>query len=95
MHFEKSDIDKIAWLARLQISTDDVTEYASELSTIFTLVEEMQQVDTAAIEPLAHPLELTARLRDDVVTETSQRELLQSIAPSVADNHYLVPRVIE
>ncbi len=95
MQFDKSDIDKIAWLARLSIAENDVAGYASELSTIFGLVEQMEAVDTDAIDPLAHPLELTARLREDKVTETDQREKFQSIAPAVKAGHYLVPRVIE
>ncbi len=95
MQFDKADIDKIAWLARLAISTDDVTEYARDLSKIFSLVEQMNQVDTGNIEPLAHPLEMSARLREDIVTESSQRDHFQSVAPAVSNGYYLVPRVIE
>lgn len=95
MQFDKSDIDKIAWLARLAISTEDVAGYARDLSKIFSLVEQMNRVDTGNIEPLAHPLEMSARLRNDVVTESSQRDLFQSVAPAVSNGYYLVPRVIE
>ena len=95
MQFDKSDIDKVAWLARLSISANDVSGYAHDMSNIFSLVEQMDQVKTGNIEPLAHPLELSARLRQDQVTETSQREKFQSIAPSVSNGYYLVPRVIE
>lgn len=95
MQFDKSDIDKIAWLARLAISTEDVAGYARDLSKIFSLVEQMNRVDTGNIEPLAHPLEISTRLRDDVVTESSQRDLFQSVAPAVSNGYYLVPRVIE
>ena len=95
MALDKKDIEKIAWLARLDITPADVPGYARDLSSILGLVEQMTQVDTAHIEPLAHPLDLNARAREDVVTETNQREHFQQYAPAVANGHYLVPKVIE
>ena len=95
MSLEKSDIDKIAWLARISISEEDTPNYLHDVSNILELVEKMNNVDTDNIEPLAHPLEITARLRDDKVTETDQRKHFQKIAPAVDNGHYLVPKVIE
>ena len=59
------------------------------------MIDAMQAVDTAGVEPLAHPLEATQRLRADVVSETNQREAYQAIAPAVENGLYLVPKVIE
>ncbi len=95
MSLDKSDIDKIAWLARISISEEDTPNYLQDVSNILELVEKMNNVDTDNIEPLAHPLEITARLRDDKVTETNQRSHFQEIAPAVDNGHYLVPKVIE
>ncbi|HSR62351.1 MAG TPA: Asp-tRNA(Asn)/Glu-tRNA(Gln) amidotransferase subunit GatC [Gammaproteobacteria bacterium] len=95
MSLDKSDIEKIAWLARLSISVEEIPKYSKELNNILDLVEQMNGVDTANIEPMAHPLEITARLREDRVTESNQRERFQAIAPAVENGHYLVPRVIE
>ena len=95
MSLNKSDIDKIAWLARLSIAEDDIPNYARDLSSILGLIEQMNTVDTSDIEPLAHPLEITARLRKDKITESDQREHFQAIAPDVDKGHYLVPKVIE
>jgi aspartyl-tRNA(Asn)/glutamyl-tRNA(Gln) amidotransferase subunit C len=95
MLLSKSDIDKIAWLARLAIAENDVPNYTRDLSNILNLVEQMEQVDTGAIQALAHPLEIPARLRPDEIRETSQRDHFQQIAPAVKDGHYLVPKVIE
>lgn len=95
MSLDKSDIDKIAWLARFSISEEDIPNYLHDVSNILKLVEKMNSVNTDNIEPLAHPLEITARLRDDKVTETDQREHFQKIAPVVDNGHYLVPKVIE
>jgi aspartyl-tRNA(Asn)/glutamyl-tRNA(Gln) amidotransferase subunit C len=95
MSLDKSDIDKIAWLARISISEEDTPNYIHDVSNILELVEKMNNVDTDNIEPLAHPLEITARLREDKVTETDQRTHFQEIAPAVDNGHYLVPKVIE
>jgi aspartyl-tRNA(Asn)/glutamyl-tRNA(Gln) amidotransferase subunit C len=67
----------------------------TKLTGILELIEQMQAVDTKGIEPMSHSQDVTQRLRDDVVTETNQRELYQSIAPAVEEGLYLVPKVIE
>ncbi len=95
MSLDKSDINKIAWLARLRIAEEDIPNYLHDVSNILKLVKKMNDVDTDNIEPLAHPLELTARLRSDKVTETNQRTHFQKCAPSVDNGYYLVPKVIE
>jgi aspartyl-tRNA(Asn)/glutamyl-tRNA(Gln) amidotransferase subunit C len=59
------------------------------------LVEQMSQVDTSDIEPMAHPLDQSQRLRTDVVLESNQRDALQKNAPAIEDGLFLVPRVID
>ncbi len=95
MSLDKSDIDKIAWLARLSISEADIPNYIHDVSNILDLVEKMNSVNTDNIEPMSHSLEITARLREDKVTEIDQRAHFQEIAPAVDNGHYLVPKVIE
>ncbi|MES9857525.1 MAG: Asp-tRNA(Asn)/Glu-tRNA(Gln) amidotransferase subunit GatC [Sedimenticola sp.] len=95
MSLERSDIEKIAHLARLAVSEDELNSVASDLSNILNLVERMSAVDTTGVEPMAHPLHMVQRLREDVVTEGDQRELFQSIAPETEEGLYLVPKVIE
>ena len=63
MSLDKSEVQKIAWLARLSIDEQDISTYSDELSNILGLVESMNSVDTDGISPIAHPLDLTARLR--------------------------------
>lgn len=92
---EKTDIERIAHLARLQIADADVDDYVRNLSDILGFVEQMDDVDTSKVEPMAHPLDATQRLRQDVVTETDQREKFQAIAPQTEAGLYLVPKVIE
>lgn len=90
-----SDVKKIAHLARLAVAGQDIPAYARNLSNIMGLVEQMNAVDTRGVTPMAHPLELPARLRPDQISETNQRDLFQSIAPQVEAGLYLVPKVIE
>ncbi len=95
MSLDASAVKQIAHLARLGIDESAVPEYARNLSDILDFVEQMSTVDTDGVTPLAHPLDMTQRLRTDEVTETDQRERFQSIAPATDAGLYLVPRVIE
>ena len=95
MTLTPEEIRNIANLARLHIDENEVGRYQEDLSRILEFVEQMNAVDVAGIEPMAHPQELLQRLRTDEVTEKDQREKFQSIAPATRDGLYLVPKVIE
>lgn len=89
------DVKRIAHLARLAVSEDEATEVLVQLNGIFGLIEEMQAVSTAGIDPMSHAQNVVLRLREDVVSEGDQHELFQSMAPQVEAGLYLVPKVIE
>lgn len=95
MSLKTEDVKNIAHLARLAISEDAVDDYARDLSNILDLVDQMNQVDTDDVQPMAHPMDVAQRLRPDEVTETNQRDKFQSIAPDVEAGLYRVPKVIE
>jgi aspartyl-tRNA(Asn)/glutamyl-tRNA(Gln) amidotransferase subunit C len=95
MSLLKEEVEKIAHLARISLNEQDIPAYTRNLSDILAFVEQMIKVDTADIVPMAHPLDATARLRADIVSETNQRDDFQSIAPQVEAGLYLVPKVIE
>lgn len=95
MSLSKEDVEKIAHLARIALTDEDIPAYASNLSNILGLVDQMEQVDTSGITPMAHPQALSARLRPDEVTASDQHELFQEHAPQVEAGLYLVPKVIE
>jgi aspartyl-tRNA(Asn)/glutamyl-tRNA(Gln) amidotransferase subunit C len=65
------------------------------LNQVFGLIESLQAVDTAGVEPMTHALELALRLRPDTVTESDRRDDYQQGAPAVERGLYLVPKVIE
>jgi aspartyl-tRNA(Asn)/glutamyl-tRNA(Gln) amidotransferase subunit C len=95
MSLSLDDVKRIANLARIEVSADEASTALAQLSGIFDLIQQMQAVDTSAIEPVSHAQDLMQRLRPDIVTEIDQRELFQSIAPQVEAGLYLVPKVIE
>lgn len=95
MSLSNDEVEKIAYLARLQIDAGDIAQYAQDLSGILALVEQMEAVDTTGVEPMAHPQDVTQRLRDDEVTETNQRDKFQKIAPLTESGLYLVPKVLD
>lgn len=95
MALDRTDVEKIAHLARLQIDEQDIPQYTETLSDILDLVNQMQAVDTTDIEPMANSLDAVQRLRADVVTETDSRDKLQSVAPAVEVGLFQVPKVIE
>lgn len=95
MSVEQSDIEKIAILSRIRVPENDIPEVADRINDILAMVDKMQAVDTADIEPMANPLDAVQRLREDTVTEINQRDSFQAIAPNADEGLYLVPKVIE
>jgi aspartyl-tRNA(Asn)/glutamyl-tRNA(Gln) amidotransferase subunit C len=88
-------VQRIAHLARIEVSEAEALTTQSHLNGIFQLIEQMQAVDTAGVEPMAHAQDLSQRLRPDCVTETDRRAAFQAVAPEVDGGLYLVPKVIE
>lgn len=95
MALDKSEVEKIAHLARLHISASEAAEVSSRITDILTLIDQMQSVDTDSVEPLAHPLDVVQRLRADEITEKNQRDELQTLTPNTQDGLYLVPKVLD
>ena len=94
MSIDSSTVENIAHLCRLHLTPAEKKEAADGISAILDLIDQMQSVNTYAVEPLAHPFDSVQRLRDDVVTEEDQRGALQALAPSTARGLFLVPKVI-
>ena len=95
MALDKSEVEKIAKLARLHISAAGADEVANRITDILALIDQMQSIDTESVEPMAHPLDVVQRLRVDEITESDRREELQTLAPETQGGLYLVPKVIE
>jgi aspartyl-tRNA(Asn)/glutamyl-tRNA(Gln) amidotransferase subunit C len=99
MSLSDDQVHRLAHLARIAIRPEESAGLIERLNRVLGLIDQLKAADTAGIEPMAHPLDALLpqgqRLRPDGVTETDQRELFQSVAPSVQEGLYLVPKVIE
>ena len=95
MSLTLEQVRRVAQLARIEIDETEAEGTLGQLNGIFSLIEQMQAVDTRGVEPMAHAQDLSQRLRADAVTETDRRESYQAVAPEVEDGLYLVPQVIE
>jgi aspartyl-tRNA(Asn)/glutamyl-tRNA(Gln) amidotransferase subunit C len=95
MALSPNEVASIAHLARLAISKRDIPRYTDNLSRILDFVAQLEKVDTNSVVPMAHPLDMSQRLREDAVIEADQRNLYQKNAPQVEAGLYIVPKVIE
>ena len=95
MSLDKEQVQHIAMLARLKLTDDEYAESVEKLSKIVDFVDQLSQADTAAVVPMAHPLDTAQRLRPDAVTEANNRDHYQENSPATADGFYLVPKVLE
>lgn len=99
MELQPDDLKRLARLARIAVSDNDVMQLQSQLNGIFGLIDALQAVDTRGIEPLSHPLDvvqpMAQRLRDDRVTEIDQRNANLANAPAQENGLFLVPKVLE
>ncbi|MEF8731870.1 MAG: Asp-tRNA(Asn)/Glu-tRNA(Gln) amidotransferase subunit GatC [Candidatus Accumulibacter meliphilus] len=98
MSLTLEQVHRVAHLARIEISDGEAQGTLGQLNEIFSLIEEMQAVDTQGVEPMAHAQDVAQRLRADRVTESgqsAQRKAFQEVAPETEAGLYLVPKVIE
>ena len=96
MNLTRQDVEKIAHLARLNITEQEMPVYVTSLSSIVNFVDELSRAETGAVLPMAHPLDgQHQRLRADAVTQSDHHLKFQGNAPSVQAGLYVVPRVIE
>ncbi|HEX8986638.1 MAG TPA: Asp-tRNA(Asn)/Glu-tRNA(Gln) amidotransferase subunit GatC [Rhodocyclaceae bacterium] len=95
MSLTHDDVRRIARLARIETSHDEVERTRGQLNDILGFIEQLQSVNTQGIEPMSHAVDVVQRLREDRVTETDRHAEFQAIAPETEAGLYLVPKVIE
>ena len=98
MPINESDIEKIAQLAHLEISREEVTMFAPQIAAIVAYVEQLKEVDTSNVEPALGGLtpegERTDSTRDDVVSPSLGQKLALAEAPDPAAGHFRVPKIL-
>jgi aspartyl-tRNA(Asn)/glutamyl-tRNA(Gln) amidotransferase subunit C len=99
MSLTPDQLQRIATLARIDVSADELRGVTERLNRVLGLIDQLQSVDTQGIAPMSHALDaqlsVRQRLRPDEVTEADRREDFQKGAPLVENGLYLVPKVIE
>lgn len=95
MSLSIEDIKKVAKLAQISLTDDQIDHLRDDLERTLGIASAMNRVDTTNITPMAHPSDTRQPLREDKVTETNLRETYQNIAPNVQSGLYIVPKVIE
>jgi aspartyl-tRNA(Asn)/glutamyl-tRNA(Gln) amidotransferase subunit C len=91
----RDQVQHIATLARLKLADAELDDVVDKLSRIVDFVDQLQAARTDDVLPMAHPLNMSQRLRADEVTEPNERDRIQKNASRVENGYYLVPKVIE
>ena len=92
---DKKTVTTISYPSRLKIDGKKEEKIVKDLSNIIEFVDQLNDADTSNVEPLANPLEKTAKTRVDEVTAKNLKKELLQIAPSSNEDYFLVPRVVE
>ncbi len=95
MSIREDNVEKIAKLARLTLSPEELAAFTNDLNNILGLVDQMTSITTDDVSPLAHPHDALQPLRKDLVTESNERDQFQALAPQTESGLYLVPKIIE
>lgn len=94
MAISEHDVRHVALLARLAVTDEQVTQLASELSSILGHIDELQRLDLAGVQPTAHPLAMTNRTRPDVVRPGLAREDALLNAPASDGAAFVIPTIV-
>ena len=95
MSLTPENMQKIAELAKLHIPTDQLPALTERMENILKLMQKMDRVDTQNITPLSHAFTTAQPLREDIISEKNQRDLLQQNAPCVEAGLYIVPKFVD
>jgi aspartyl-tRNA(Asn)/glutamyl-tRNA(Gln) amidotransferase subunit C len=95
MSVDAATVKKIASLARIAITDEEVAKIAPELDNILGWIEQLGEVDTSSVEPMTAVIANTLRLRDDIVTDGGKRDAVLANAPQAEHGFFTVPKVIE
>jgi aspartyl-tRNA(Asn)/glutamyl-tRNA(Gln) amidotransferase subunit C len=91
----KMDIEKVARLARLELSEEDKVTFRNQLEQILTYMEQLNRLDTTGVEPTSHAIPIHNAFREDETRPSFPREEVLNISPDQENGHLRVPRIIE
>jgi aspartyl-tRNA(Asn)/glutamyl-tRNA(Gln) amidotransferase subunit C len=95
MALDKATVARIATLARIKVPESELEQLAGELSHILTWIEQLGEVNTDGVEPMASVAEMTLPMREDCVTDGNAPAKILSNAPQQVHGFFVVPKVVE
>jgi len=95
MSLDKDAVRKVARLARIKMTDEELDQTGEKLNNIISFVEQLSEVDTDNVEPLPSPVDIKLKLRADKVTDGGYAEDVLANAPEEMENFYVVPKVVE
>lgn len=94
-NLDRETVLRVARLARLKLADAEIDDYSQKLGTILKYVEQLNEVVTDDVEPMAHAVELKNVFREDVVHPSLPRDLALGNAPKSDGQYFLVPQIID
>ena len=95
MKLNRKDVEHVALLSRLKLSETELDKFTGQLDAILEYIDVLNQVDTSAVEPMAHVLEIRNVMRADEVQPSLPREAALQNAPDAEDGFFKVPKIVE
>jgi aspartyl-tRNA(Asn)/glutamyl-tRNA(Gln) amidotransferase subunit C len=95
MSVDQATVRRIAHLARIAVTEDEIPSLQGELNAILAFVEQLNEVDVVGIEPMTSVTPMQMKLRADVVTDGDIAAAIMANAPLAEDDLFLVPKVVE
>jgi len=95
MKISDSEIKKVAKLAKLQLSSEEINEFSTQISDIVSYVEKIKELDTEKIQPAEHIADIKNVFREDKSFASLNQEKIKNFAPSFKDGHFVVPKIID
>ena len=92
---DEKQVQHVATLARLKLSADEMKRFTSQLSAVLDTINQLNEVDTADVDPMSHPSDLVNVLRDDAMQPSLPRDDALANAPVKRDGFFVVPPVLE
>lgn len=95
MSVDKDTVRRVAKLARIAFPEERLEPMAGELNRLLAWVEQLNEVDTSSVEPMTSVVQMSLKMRDDVVSDGGQAEAVTKNAPLGEDHYFAVPKVVE
>lgn len=92
---DEKTVRKVARLARIKVTDEDVARLTPQVGGIMKWIEQLDEVNTDNVAPLPSPVEMNLRLRPDVVNDGKAQDLVLANAPEALEGFYVVPKVVE